>query len=87
MGKITELTPEQEAELPRFRQRYLDMAQGCGLMTRYHPGETNRLRIVTDEQHERTFGSREFIGLTRNPALVAPKRFEATKKGPEDIVI
>jgi hypothetical protein len=53
----------------------------------HHPGEPNRLRIVTDEQHERTFGSREFIGLTRNPALPAPSKFEPTKKGPEDIII
>jgi len=56
-------------------------------MIRYHPGETNRLRIVTDEQHERTFGSREFISLTRNPALAAPKKFEPTKKGEGDVVI
>jgi len=34
MGKITKLTPEQEAELPRFRQRYLDMAQSCGTIDR-----------------------------------------------------
>lgn len=26
MKKITKLTPEQEAELPRFRHRYLDLA-------------------------------------------------------------
>ena len=46
-----------------------------------------KLHIVTDEQHERTFGSREFISLTRNPALAAPKKFEPTKKGEGDVVI
>ena len=30
MKKIERLTPEQEAELPRFRQRYLDIACGGG---------------------------------------------------------
>lgn len=45
------------------------------------------LRIVTDEQHERTFGSRQFISLTRKPELVSPRRFEPTKKGPGDVVI
>ena len=30
MKKIEKLTPEQEAELPRFRQRYLDIACGGG---------------------------------------------------------
>ena len=31
---ITKLTPEQEAELPRFRQRYLDIACGGGRIDR-----------------------------------------------------
>ncbi len=34
MKKITKLTPEQEAELPRFRQRYLDIACGGGRIDR-----------------------------------------------------
>jgi hypothetical protein len=35
LKKITKLTPEQEAELPRFRQRYLDMAcNGRGSIVR-----------------------------------------------------
>jgi hypothetical protein len=32
--KITKLTPEQEAELPRFRQRYLDLACNGGRIDR-----------------------------------------------------
>ena len=34
MKKITKLTPEQEAELPAFRQRYLDIACGGGRIDR-----------------------------------------------------
>ena len=34
MSKIEHLTPEQEAELPRFRQRYLDIACGGGRIDR-----------------------------------------------------
>ena len=34
MKKIRKLTPEQEAELPRFRQRYLDMASSTGRIDR-----------------------------------------------------
>ena len=30
MAKIERMTPEQEAELPRFRQRCLDIACGVG---------------------------------------------------------
>jgi hypothetical protein len=33
-GKIEKLTPEQEAELPHFRQRYLDMASSSGRIDR-----------------------------------------------------
>ena len=34
MGKITRLTPEQEAELPAFRQKYLDIACGGSRINR-----------------------------------------------------
>lgn len=34
MSKINKLTPEQEAELPRFRQRYLDIACSGGRIDR-----------------------------------------------------
>lgn len=34
MAKIEKLTPEQEAELPRFRQHYLDIACGGGRIDR-----------------------------------------------------
>ena len=34
MSKIEHLTPEQEAELPQFRQRYLDIACGGGRIDR-----------------------------------------------------
>lgn len=37
MTKIMKLTAEQEAELPRFRQHYLDIACGGGRIER--PGD------------------------------------------------
>jgi len=48
---------------------------------------TRTLRLVTAEQIERTFGSREFIALTRKPELVSPRRFEPTVKRDGDVVI
>jgi hypothetical protein len=46
-----------------------------------------RLRIVTEEDTERVFGSHRFIGLTRRPNMPGPERFVATVKGPDDVVI
>jgi hypothetical protein len=46
-----------------------------------------RLRLVTEEETERVFGSVAFIALTRRPNAPGPRRFEPTRKSPEDIVI
>jgi hypothetical protein len=45
------------------------------------------LRIVDPTQTERTFGSRRFIALDRNPGLPQPDRFEPTVTRAGDIVI
>jgi hypothetical protein len=45
------------------------------------------LRLVTEEDTERVFGSHGFIGLTRVPNAPGPRRFEPTTKRPGDVVI
>lgn len=44
-------------------------------------------RIVHEGETEKVFGSPKFIGLTRKLGLASPRRFEATKKEPGDVVI
>lgn len=46
-----------------------------------------RLRIVKPGPTETVFGSHGFISRTRNPALMAPVRFEPTSKKEGDIVL
>ena len=45
------------------------------------------LKLITDEPQPRIYGSRSFLALTRNPALVSPVRFEPTRKEVGDVVI
>jgi hypothetical protein len=46
-----------------------------------------KLSLVTDQETvERTFGSRSFIRLSRNPALQSPTRFEPAKRVSSDDV-
>jgi hypothetical protein len=49
--------------------------------------KVRKLHLITEEETERVFGSREFISRTRNPALRAPVRFEPTIKRAGDVIL
>ena len=46
-----------------------------------------KLRVVSEDDSQRLYGSREFIARTRNPALQSPAKFEPTIKNEGDIIL